>query len=117
MMRPRAAIAIAIESTRNGMSSLTMPMRIRRCPSWRPWSPGGSRNAGRPAAGAGRDEGGRFAPVRFRKVAGLARQAALDEGTLQGLEIGLVGGASRSHAAGSKAAPEEAAPATLSAVI
>ena len=33
MIRPRAAIAAATESTRNGMSSLAMHRRIRRCPS------------------------------------------------------------------------------------
>ena len=33
MVSWRAAIALATESTRNGMSSLTMPMRIRRLPA------------------------------------------------------------------------------------
>ena len=33
MVSWRRAMALATESTRNGMSSLTMPMRIRRLPA------------------------------------------------------------------------------------
>ena len=63
MVRPRAAIALATESTRKGMSSLTMPIRIRRWPSLVPVdSDPDQGRAGLAAAGAVGDEvGGRAA--------------------------------------------------------
>ena len=67
MIRPRAAIAAATESTRKGMSSLAMQIRIRRRPSWVPKD--SIRTIGAPVVAPGRaigDEFGRGAGVPHR---------------------------------------------------
>ena len=73
MVSCRAAIALATESTRNGMSSLTMPIRIRRLPASPPVdsivSPSSPRLALRGDFG---EELGRFALSLAGKALGFA---------------------------------------------
>ena len=69
MVSWRDAIALATESTRNGMSSLTMPIRIRRLPASPPVDSIDERKLARLAAGG--EPGEEFRGVAF----GLAAQS------------------------------------------
>ena len=82
-----AAIALATESTRNGMSSLTMPMRIRRCPASPPvdWMATSSSPGLRRAADLG-EELGRFALGFSRQAMGLAGQGVARQRLANGLD-------------------------------
>ena len=86
MIRPRAAIAPAIESTRKGMSSLAMPIRIRRWPSRVPVdSQPDQRGAGRAPRRAVGDELGRGAAILVAEIVELAGQGAGRTGRCSGL--------------------------------
>ena len=96
MIRPRAAIAWATESTRKGMSSLTTQIRIRRWPSRVPVdSMPDQGGAGRAAAGAAGDELGGRAAILRAEILELPGQGAGAQGAAEIVQQALVSGISR----------------------